>query len=575
MTQRNLSQPQDYQAQRTLSLAKLKRQAEQTPGPGGGSEATVELPLLEWNLKHRPFLAPGVKFDLEQHRYLEGIYQDECQRQVIIKAGQSGLSEYCISWILHGADIKQANGLYVFPTDKHVSDFSASRIGPAIEYGVSSYLAGLVKSEGSKNVDSVQLKRIRDRFIFFRGGKVQDEGLAPQLKSMSVDMLVLDEFDEMDTRAPALAKARLEHSLIAAWREISTPTYPEVGIHQEYLNSDQRTWMVKCDSCGNWQTLELSDVVLESDDLERPQVWHGGDDPYPVCRKCKNKIDRLSPGEWVIAYGGQEVHGYQVPGLACGRKNLKGIISSLASVDESKRKEATNQGLGLPYRSSGANVLTDSILDKCCRDYALGPKPGGAFCGIDVGSVLHIVIRGTDWSLRYTGERRNFDNDLIDLLRSHGVLVTAVDIEPETRAVRDFQAKMPANTLWPVDYVTGMESVDIQPMSFDTDRYMVKADRTRLLDAVRGLFTLASRGEQGGATLPLNAKDIPNYYKHMKALERKVVVDAKGNSTATYTHIAPDHFHHAEVYAYIAATWYLNKVENTDHVIYAPVRIGY
>lgn len=549
------------------------RQAQAATGAGEAEK----LLLLEWTWKYRRLLAPGIKFDLEQHRYLEGIYQDECQQGVVCKAGQAGVSDYCISWMVHGADVKAANGLYIFPTDKHVSDFSASRIGPATEKRVSEYLYNLVKGDSdSKSVDNVTLKRIRDNFLFFRGGRVDPEGKADQLKSMPVDMLVVDEYDEVDPRAIPLAEARLEHSLIAAWRKISTPTYPEVGIHGEYLTTDQREWQVKCEHCGNWQTLELSDIVLEKDELDRPLVWHGGDKPFVACRKCSQVIDRTSPGEWVALYPSIPTHGYLVPGLACGRKNLFKIIgdTGLGSYEESKRKEATNQGLGLPYRSSGANALTESVLDACRRDYVLGAKSGGAFCGIDVGSALNVVIRGADWSLRYAGEHRNFDEALKELLLAHGVLVTVVDLEPETRAVRNFQAMLPRQAVWGCDYVTGKQEEQIAAIAWDLDNLIVKVDRTRVLDVSRSQFAKAAKGEPG-ATLPINIRDVvPNYYKHLKALERKIITNSKGNQEATYIRTGPDHYAHAESYACIAAEWYLNAVENQERVSYTPVRIG-
>jgi hypothetical protein len=221
----------------------------------------------------RRMLGPNRPFDLGRHRYLVPIYADDCQEMVQCKAGQIGTSEYLISWLLWSADERKATGLYVFPTDSHVSDFSAARLGPAIESEVSPYLAQIVVPSqigGPRGADRVGLKRIGDRFIYFRGAKVQPDGRAPQLRSIDADALILDEFDEMDRRAPPIARERLGHSSIGDVRIASTPTFANVGVHAEYLASDQRTWHVRCTACGRWQGLTIDDLVIEWDDLGRP-----------------------------------------------------------------------------------------------------------------------------------------------------------------------------------------------------------------------------------------------------------------------------------------------------------------
>lgn len=517
----------------------LLLQLQQRLGPALPASPAVErLSLLDWCLEHRPWLKTGLRLDLETHAYLRGLYADECREMVILKAGQMGISEYLLSWLLWNADEHKATGLYVFPTDTHVSDFSAARLGQAIE--ASPYLADLIVPAFERGADRVGLKRVGDRFMYFRGAKVDPKGRAPQLKSIDADALVLDEYDEMDRRAPAIARERLGHSAWAGVRIASTPTYAGVGIHAEFMATDGREWKVRCAHCGNWQTPELSDLIREYDALERPTVWNGMEgEPYLACRKCQKPLDPTGPGEWVAAHPGREVHGYHVNGLVSPRKHLADIIGGgageqamgLMSTDESKRQQVINQKVGLPYRSTSAVALTDELLDACRRDYALGPRPGGAFCGIDVGRVLNVVIRGADWSQRAAVQLPDFGQQLIDLLVEHGVLATTVDALPETRLARAFQQSLPRGAVWLAYYRD--RSKDMPPMEWKPDEMNVTADRTRTLDATFAQFRRAARGEQG-ATLPANARDIVDYYSHLKAPERKLAKDAKGNSVAIY-----------------------------------------
>jgi hypothetical protein len=508
----------------------------------------------------RPYLAPSRPFDLSRHRYLEPIYADSAREAVYMKAGQVGISEYLISWILWSADERKATGLYVFPTDTHVSDFSAARLGPAIEPGVSQYLAGIVvagSTGGQRGADRVTLKRIRDRFIYFRGAQVSKDGRAPQLRSIDADALVLDEYDEMDAAAPPLARERLGHSGIAETRIASTPTYSGVGVHALYLASDQRAWHVACPHCGSRQPLEIGDLVTAWDPLGRPSEWHGkGADPFLACRKCAKPLDRGALGEWVPAYPDRPVHGYHISRLFTAYRPLAELLESLSSLDENKRQQAYNQGLGLPYRSPTALALSDEILDACRREYALGrPPKTDTFCGVDVGSVLHVVIRervGDDLEQRYAGMLTTFDQ-LEQICKQYRVAKLVIDALPETRSARKFQAGQKRGMVWLAYYVNqAVGSKKEDPRDWNAKEGAVNMDRTRTLDETLGKFLAASQGEPG-STLPASARAMRDYYAHLKAPERVLRRTEDGTQVPAYIESGPDHFAHAENYCAAAA----------------------
>jgi hypothetical protein len=517
--------------------------------------------VLAWTMVHRRRLGPGRLFDLKRHRYLVGIYRDRAREMVVMKAGQVGVSEFAISWMLWSADKREATGLYVFPTRTHVSDFSAARLGPAIEPEVSPYLAGLVVAARGKGrqrgADRVGLKRVGQRFVYFRGAQVSPEGKAAQLKSIDADVLVLDEYDEMDRRAPAIAMERLGHSDIAEARLVSTPTFANMGIHGEYLVSDQRTWHVRCLGCGGWQDLTIEDVVTEFDDLRRPLAWHRDEAgrAFLACRKCGGELDRLGPGEWVAAYPGRVVPGYHVSRLFGSFQSLEQIVESLDTTDESKRQEAFNQGLGLPYRSPSSMSLDDGVLDGCRREYGLTVGDGGTAMGVDVGRMLHVVIRekleSGERRARYIGEVPDFE-DVALLMRLHGVERCVVDALPETRKARDFQAEQERGVVWLAYYSTQkIGSKATASAKWDEVEYVASLDRTRTLDATLGGFATAARGEAGN-TLPGNGRDIRDYYAQLKAPERVLRKGADGNQVAVYVESGPDHYAHAENYCLAA-----------------------
>lgn len=515
---------------------------------------------LLWTMCHRNELRPEVPFDLQHHGYLQELYTTRAQEVVVFKASQMGASEYAISYALHAADVRHANVLYIFPTDTHVSDFSTARLGLAIE--ASPYLGSIV-GEGSatpadgrrqRGADRITLKRVRNSYLYFRGAQVKPNGQAPQLKSIDADILIYDEVDEMDPRAPAIAEKRLGHSTIAEQRWISTPTYPGFGIHARWLESDQREWHVRCDGCGEWQPLTLAQIVNEFDKLGRPASWNGMSEgrAWIACRKCKREINNLGPGQWVPAYPDRDIAGYHLTKLFGPTTDLLAIVKALDTVDETERREAYNQDLGEPYVPRGDRLTADK-LDAVRRDYAHGAVSGEKpAMGVDVGRVLHVVIRGVD---KETGERPQRWAGAVDgwnglhlLALMYDVGAIVVDALPETTKAREFQEKFPRGRVWLAYYVaqrTGTKCASA--IQWDDAQYVVNLDRTRVID---GLVADFHTGER---TLPQNARDIPEYYGHLTSITRVLEDGPHGEKVARWVESAPDHLAHAESYCRIAS----------------------
>ena len=518
----------------------------------------TELPLLAWTILHRRLLDPKTPFSLADHLYLVEIYQQTAREMTVKKAAQLGLSEWLVSYALHGCDQRGLDVIYIMPTNEDVSDFSQTRFGPALE--ASPYLESIVVAggdpSGKRGSDKVMLKRIRDSFLYFRGGQVSREGKARQLKSIPADAIILDELDEMDPRTPEIARKRLGHSAIAEVRSISTPTYPGVGIDAVWQQSDQREWQLKCGRCGEWQYLTINHIVTEWDSLGRPVAWHGqkqGQPPYPACQKCGQEINRLAPGQWVARFPDRPVVGYHPTKLLSPLADLAAIVQNLHTTDETKRRETINQDLGETYTPRGGQ-LTDDILDDCRRDYAHGPAVGERpVLGVDVGRVLHTVIRGPaqpdngDTPQRWAGEVDTWD-ELGRLMRRFNVKACVIDALPETTKAREFQAAWPGGVVWLAYYsVSQTGSKQIDPVQWDVKNGVVNLDRTRTLDQT------FSRFYDRLNTLPGHARDIKDYYAHLKAPVRVIEATQSGQPVARYIESGPDHLAHAENYCQVAA----------------------
>jgi len=510
------------------------------------------VPLLRWMKKYRKELGPGKFFDLKKHKYLATIYDDDCQKMVVCKAGQMGISEYLLSWTTWNVDQKDCVALYVFPIEKHISDFSMARLGPAIE--ASSHLKGLIKSSRQRGADRVNLKCIGRGFLYFRGGQVKKEdGSAPQLKAIDADVLVLDEYDEMSPKVKPLAVKRLDHSEIKQWRIISTPSFAGVGIFPEFLKTNQMYWHVKCLMCGSKQDLKIDDLVIEWDKLLRPRKWHQKNDgtAYIACRKCGGVLDRLGDGEWIAKHPEKKIHGYHMSHLFSYYTELEEILEDLSSLDENIRQQCFNQDLGLVYQTASAFRLTREVLDNCRREYNMTIGKGGMVTmGVDQGKVINVIIRellndGTRCT-RYAGVVMDFE-ELDALITLYSVKICVIDAMPETRKAREFQERHQSGLVWVAYYTGDVGSKSDDPYQWNLKEQHVLMDRTRSMDANFAEFMEASiKGK--GKTLPANARNLLDYYDHLISLERRLKKKEDGSYIAVYTKTGDDHYAHAENY---------------------------
>lgn len=536
-------------------LAKLLRSPQHQPPPSNFN--TAALPLLPWTILRRAMLDPKTPFSLRDHHDLVDIYSLVAREIIVKKAAQRGLSEWLVSYALHACDERGMDVIYTMPTDADVSDFSQSRFGPALE--ASPYLASIViggpaaTSNGKqRGADKVTLKRVGNSFLYFRGGRIGVDGRARQLKSVPADAIILDELDEMDPRAPEIARKRLGHSAIAEVRAISTPTLPGVGIDAMWHNSDQREWHIRCNACNHWQQLTINHIVTAWDELERPVSWHGGPDAArPVCEKCANPLNRLAPGQWVARHPQRDVVGFHPTKLTAPLGNLLAIVKGLQTTDETKRREVFNQDLGEVYTPRGGQ-LTDDVLDACRRDYAHGPLASrdDVVMGVDVGKVLHGVIRGPvdpvsgETPQLWAGEIDTWD-ELGRMMRRFNVRVLAIDALPETTKAREFQATFPPGVVW-LAYYSSSDSKRAEAASWDEANSVANLDRTRTLDAT------FSRFYEGLNTLPAHARNIKDFYAHLKAPVRTLETRRNGITVAVYVEASADHLAHAENYCHAA-----------------------
>ena len=289
---------------------------------------------------------------------LQDIYRDDHPFTVIQKAAQVFVTEYLINvglWVCETCQGDRGNALYVMPTQAQMDDFSQARIDKAI--AESPYLQGRVfpPPPGRPGAARLRLKKVGLGHFYFRGSESKRA-----LTSVDADVVVLDEYDQMDEGVLELAQKRLASSRLGWLRVASTPTLPEAGINRLFLQSDQRYYFMKCPGCGHDQRLTWDENV----DQKNGQV---------VCRrrKCRRPMELWAPGHWeAAAPGNDQIRGYHINRLYSPLANIRQMIYESQATTPAARQLFSNAVLGETFVPPGGQLTLD-ILDKCRRDYRI------------------------------------------------------------------------------------------------------------------------------------------------------------------------------------------------------------
>jgi len=497
--------------------------------------------------------ARGEKLDLgttkdTKRPYLKQIYQDQSPEIVYIKSAQVGATERMLTEALWLADQYKENCLYVFPTSSTMSDLVQTRVDEPINF--SPYLlgvAGRARKIMAKQADKVGLKRLSKGFIYFRGSNTPT-----QITSVDVDMVVADEVDRMLQSSVPYIEKRLLNSKRKWSRFGSTPTIPNFGIDLYYKDTNQQEWHIKCNHCGVWQHLNFYENIIGDYDENTRKVTNEA----IICSKCKGKlVPYQCEGKWIAKKPENEKVGYFIHQLYAPNVNLKQLIRNSNSTNEEVLTQFHNQDLGEPYEPEGSKV-TEANIEACKRDYRIPLKEEVCYMGVDVGKVLHYVIRGENRILDI-GKVKEF-SDIDRLVQAYQPRAFVVDALPETRKAIEIVNKYQGRGY--ICYYSGYKEMrtdkeDEQLKWIKADEHKVNTDRTISLD-----YSLGEIIHQN-IEMPKNIDDYVEFKNQVKALNRITRLDTKGNSISEYVQTGDDHYGHANNYARIAKQVFIEMTE--------------
>lgn len=379
-----------------------------------------------WATQSNIRLQGGYTYTTVGREYQIGILQCDHPRQTFRKAAQMGVTETMVLKILHNMKYRRypRGALYLFPTEGDVSDFSKARFKPLIDDNPA------IKSE-VKNTDSTNIKQIGDSMLYLRGARPSASKIegtkksSSALKSIPVDALIEDEYDEMDPEMMDLADERLSASEVKDKFRVGTPTVPDYGTDYEYSQSDRRVWMIKCHHCNEFTCPEL--------EFPNCITIDGDGRGHKVCKRCGREIHSRH-GEWVAERPSVTDHvGWWISQLNSPTIDPAYILKLFNNPPRGNIGEVYNSKLGMAYISVDSRLTKNEVLKCCTSDIMLAEHDGPCAMGIDVGNTLHYVI-----GYKQDGERRRIvkigkTSDfayLHELVRKFNVKCAVIDSNP-------------------------------------------------------------------------------------------------------------------------------------------------
>lgn len=485
--------------------------------------------VLEWAEKN--YFINNQPFSLKGREYLRELldktYEDEPLDITAMKSSQCGVSELAVLISYYFMDVYQQNVFYGFPNQDLIGQFVQSRIQPRIND--STYL-----SAQFSNVDNIKLKQMGRAFMFLRGTNTQG-----QIKSADVEFVIWDELDEMKQAHVPILERRLGDSELKKYRwklKLSTPTFPDYGIHWEYKKTDQRQYWQRCDACGKDQVLDFFKNITPEPTREMREPDF---EPRYICAHCGSNFDNKKPGRWIAQYPNKPSKGYHISKLFSEKA---GVLwrQYRDCKDEFEVEAFYNHDLGIPYAQNGAK-LTEAALLACISEYKREGIRSDIYMGVDVGKGLNVTIahKSDKNNLIAALVVSNFE-ELDTFMHKYDINLCIIDALPETRKAREFQSRFPGRVL------LCFYNLSDQGKNFEinNDEGKVRANRSNVME--RLMNNVNTRKWRFYPEI----KDNTSFKEQMTAPQKvQVKNDKTGNVHYEFLEgNKPDHYYHSMTY---------------------------
>jgi hypothetical protein len=497
------------------------------------------------------------------HEYQIEILKTDAEYLSVIKAAQTGMSELAVRLMLALASLYQArNFMYILPSLQFARRFAMTRVDPVIEHSPQ------LSREVSKDVDSSEIKRLADSFIYFAGAQKAGQAISVPSKG-----LVMDEVDFCIQSVLTSFYSRLQHNDMgdSIITRFSTPTLPGYGISEMTEAGSMGVYMVWHEVCGQWVVVDpLQDIALpgwEKDtliefskqDLDDPRLKL--DQAYVRCPHCSKPISQdnmVDPAKraWVHKYPDRVEKSFyvsplDVPSINTPEKVLRNVKNYTRHVDW------INFGLGKAFEDAENSVVIAQVK-KAAVVSPVPPGAGGvsgAVMGSDVGKVSHLLtgVRSGEYMDILWPERvRQDGSDTLvstwkERMGQYQVSKAVVDAGPDISAPQKLIQESAWGQAWACYFTRGSKT-KLENISLDEEQQVISAARTAVIDSV------VKKLNAGKIRLPANHPETELMLKHFATMKRATrVSETTGDMIQHWTSTSPEnHYFFALVYLMIA-----------------------
>lgn len=376
-----------------------------------------------------------------------------------------------------------------------------------------------------KDKDSIEQKAIGKSMIYFRGTFTKKAATM-----VTADRLSHDEKDSSKLDIIADYQARLQHSKFKQTHTFSHPSLPEVGVHADWLQSDQKEWFVKCPHCSKWQYLSwnLENPNKMSIDLKRREF---------ICKKCKGVLrtkDRAM-GQWVAKYPDRKWSGYHIPLL------IAPWITAGEIIDKFNHKDTTPEFfytkiLGLPFADGTSKLLRQDFIKNLTGQGWSAGENERVVIGIDTGLRLDYVI-GNQKGLFYQGDCKDYA-ELDLLMKRYPRAIAIIDAGGDLIGSRAFSEKW-VGRVFLCSLAGDRKTKELVKWGKGDESGAVTADRNRMIQLVVDEFR--------SSRIPLHGTedDWYEYWLDWNNLSKSKVLDPETNQIKGYKWIRNGRDHRA------------------------------
>lgn len=237
----------------------------------------------------------------------------------------------------------------------------------------SSVLAKIVSSKSDKNATNDQHTQEygNGQFVYFLSLNAPS-----QLRGITCKRIFLDEISNVDAEGDEgnplkLAEQRAQtfsDSLIMA---SSTPLDPDDLICQQYQQSDQRKFFIKCPYCNHEHELVFENIKFEWVINEKRQSLPDPETAKLVCPACEKEITEaqriraVAAGRWISTNPKvTDIAGYHISRLYSPLTTIKRIVRDFAEAYQTYDLQSFyNNVLGLPYVDRDNREIELTLLE--------------------------------------------------------------------------------------------------------------------------------------------------------------------------------------------------------------------